>query len=270
MRTLLLLVFLLKIDSSWGWGQTGHRAVGEVAWNYLTLDTRIKIKNLVGDATLARVATWPDEIKSEPENYKYTFSWHYTDWPDDSATYNEEQNSGSLIKAIRDQVNTLKNPLAAQENKVFALKFIAHLIGDLHMPLHVGNGLDQGGNLCKVTFMGTPMNLHSVWDEGMIDFTKLSFTELARFAALNRSNDYINQLTKTDILDWALESKKLRLEIYPTLANGTPISCKKDAPTDNGEIPKLSYEYSYKFMPVVERRIFEAGVRLAHILNQSL
>lgn len=264
MKKILGLILLLNIESVWAWGQTGHRAVGEIAWRFLTLDTRLKLKNLIGDSTLAKVATWPDEIKSDPAQYKYTFSWHYTDWPDDAPTYDEEHNGGSLIKSIREQILALRDPRQTPDKKIFAVKFLAHLIGDLHMPLHVGNGQDTGGNACRVTFMGTPTNLHSVWDEGMIDFTKLSFTEIANFVSQNKTKEQIESIAKGEVLDWALESKNIRLTLYPTAPG-----CKAGA-TDVTEMPKLSYEYSYKFMPVVERRLFEAGVRLAEILNKNL
>src|SRR5690606_6045852 len=174
------------------------------------------------------------------------------------------------------QLAVLKDPAASKEKKAFALKFIVHLIGDLHMPLHVGNGLDRGGNSCKVLFHGKEFNLHALWDEGMIEFTQLSFTELAQFATEGRKLEDSRSWKLGSPVDWALESKQLRAQIYPAdvVASTEPISqrryCRQDVPVTMEEMPKLGYEYSYLFMPVVEKRLFQAGLRLAQLLNQAL
>lgn len=76
-----------------------------------------------------------------------------------------------MIESLDEQIATLKNENATAKDKAFALKFLVHLMGDLHMPLHVGNGVDQGGNFCRVFFQNSKSNLHAVWDEGMISFT---------------------------------------------------------------------------------------------------
>jgi hypothetical protein len=138
----------------------------------------------------------------------------------------------------------------------------------------VGTGSDQGGNLCRVTFMGRPTNLHSLWDEGMIAFSNLSFTEMAKFVVEERSaEDFVAAKSGTP-KDWALESKNIVAQVYPAdvVASPEPMSirsyCKKEVLPE--EMPKLSYEYSYKFMPVVQKRLYEAGVRLAMLLNQNV
>lgn len=262
---ILILASLLGSVQAFAWGPTGHRAVGEVATSLLDADVALKIQQLLDGGDLARAATWPDEIKSEPETYRYTYTWHYTDWPDEMHDHSEEASSGQLLKSISEQLLVLKDPKATKEKKAFALKFVTHLVGDLHMPLHVGNGIDQGGNLCKVYFHKVATNLHAVWDEDMINFNKLSFTEFARFVkqALNAQN--FAEWKKGTVVDWALESKQLRNTIYPDEAKAY---CRKEV-TD-AEMPRLGYEYSYKFMPIVEKRVLQAGVRLAKLLNESL
>lgn len=273
MKTLMFALTLLSANA-FAWGPTGHRVVGQVAERHLTVDVHYKIFQMLGGQSLARVANWPDEIKSEPQTYSHTYNWHYTDWADEMHNHDESNSSGKLITSLREQIAVLKDPAAAQEKKVFAIKFITHLIGDLHQPLHVGNGVDRGGNYCKVVFQGQQMNLHALWDEGMIDFTKLSFTELAQFVSQGRSTDNIAAWKKGDLLDWAQESKSLRNEVYPDEVHRSsePTAmkqyCKKEATSE--EIPKIGYEYSYKFVPVMEQRLFQAGIRLAAVLNDAL
>lgn len=275
MKSFILALGLLSANA-FAWGPTGHRVVGAVAEKHLDIAVHSKIFKILGGQSLSRVANWPDEIKSEPTKYSYTFNWHYTDWADDAHDHDETTSSGKLLGSIKDQVAVLKNPEATDDAKIFALKFIIHLVGDLHQPLHVGNGLDQGGNLCKVTFQGQAMNLHALWDEGLINFTKLSYSELADYVSQGHTREEILAWKSGTVVDWALESKELRGKIYPenVLPTPEPMSvkqyCRKDIVVTAEETPKLSYDYSYKFVPVVEQRLYQAGVRLAMVLNEAL
>jgi hypothetical protein len=270
----IIVSALFISTSAFAWGPTGHRTVGEIAEKMMEPKALFNARTILGGHSLARVATWPDEIKSDPGRYQYTYFWHYTDWADDAHDHDETNSAGKLMGAIDTQLAVLKNPDAPLAEKQFALKFVVHLIGDLHQPLHVGNGLDQGGNYCKVTYMGQATNLHALWDEGMINFTNLSFTEFARFVTAGKTKEQMAAARSGTPLDWARESKNIRATIYPenVIEPQAPMStrsyCRKEVTLE--EMPKLSYDYAYKFMPVVEERIFLAGVRLALLLNQAL
>jgi S1/P1 Nuclease len=271
-----ILALTLVTTNAFAWGPTGHRVVGAVAEKHLDISVHSKIYKILGGQSLSRVSNWSDEIKSEPQNYSHTYNWHYTDWKDDDHQHDETNSSGKLMTAINEQVAVLKDPNATIESKNFALKFVVHLIGDLHQPLHVGNGLDQGGNKCKVVFQKKETNLHALWDEGMIDFTNLSFSELADYVAQGRTREQILSWKSGTPIDWALESKVLRGKIYPNdvIPSDAPMSvktyCRSDVVVTADSMPKLSYEYSYAFVPVVEQRLYQAGVRLALILNEAL
>lgn len=273
---IIILAIMLSTTHAFAWGPTGHRVVGEVAQKFLDVEVRAKVSKILGNQSLSRVSNWSDEIKSEPENYSHTYNWHFTDWKDDDHQHDETHSSGKLITAINEQVAVLKDPEASLDKKNFALKFIVHLVGDLHQPLHVGNGLDQGGNKCRVLFHNKQVNLHALWDETLIEFTQLSFTELANFVSQGRTLEQIQSWRKGNVLDWALESKELRGKIYPENVNpsSAPMSvkeyCRSDITIAVENMPKLSYEYSYKFVPVVELRLYQAGLRLSMILNDAL
>lgn len=276
MKTIIVLMTLLNAQSAFSWGPTGHRVVGAVAEKGLSPSVAVKIFEILDGQTLSRVSNWSDEIKSEPETYSHTYNWHYTDWKEEDHQHDETNSSGKLLTAIKEQLAVLKDPQAAKDKKAFALKFVVHLVGDLHMPLHVGNGLDQGGNKCRVLFHNQPTNLHALWDEGMIEFTKLSFTEMAQYVSQGRTKEQVISWRTGDVVDWALESKILRAKIYPADVNpsSTPMSvkqyCRSDIKVPTEDMPKLAYEYSYKFVPVIEGRLFQAGIRLSMILNDTL
>lgn len=273
---LFILVMLFTSGNTFAWGPTGHRVVGEIAEKYLDAAVSAKVNKILNNQSLSRVSNWSDEIKSEPNTYSHTFNWHYTDWKDEDHSHDETNSSGRLLTVIQEQLAVLKDLNSPDDKKTFALKFIVHLIGDLHQPLHVGNGLDQGGNKCRVLFHRKETNLHALWDEGMIEFTKLSFTEMANYVSQGRTQAEIHAWKNGDVLAWALESKLMRASLYPENVNisEAPLSlkqyCRSDIVVTSSEMPKLAYEYSYKFIPLVEKRLFQAGLRLAMVLNESL
>lgn len=275
MKTLFFALAFLS-SNAFSWGPTGHRAVGAVADRFLEPAVAAKVFQILGGQNMARVSNWSDEIKSEPGTYSHTFNWHYTDWKDGDHDHDETSSSGKLLTAINEQLAVLKNPNKSLSEKNFALKFVVHLVGDLHQPLHVGNGLDQGGNKCRVVFQRKEMNLHQVWDEGMIDFTNLSFSELANFVMQGRTKAEVMAWRQGSVVDWARESKELRGSVYPAdvRSSEAPMSvkqyCRSDIVIAPEDMPKLSYEYSYKFVPIVEKRLYQAGLRLAVLLNEHL
>lgn len=270
-----ILLGLIYSTQALPWGATGHRAIGEIALQNLSPKAKAKLNQIMKGESLAQTSTWADEIRSDPDTYKETFNWHFTDWPDEMKEHDETNSAGKLLTSINEQLGLLKNPEISPEKKKSAVSFLAHLVGDLHMPLHVGNGLDRGGNLCKVTFHGKTMNLHSLWDEGLIEQSRLSFTELARFSSETKNLKDRRSAEEGSLVDWARDSKNIRAGVYPE--NVKPMkmnmSTKEycvDGNVAQDNMPKLGYEYSYRFFPVVKDQIYNAGIRLALLLNQNL
>ena len=227
--------------------------------------------------SLPYVANWADEIRSAPKSYGYTFDWHYTTWQDDDQRFHaglENKASGFLLSQVNNQLAVLKSPLSSQAEKAFALKFVVHLLGDLHQPLHVGGGNDKGGNACRVTWHGKPTNLHSVWDSEMIERSNLSYIELADFSSQAHTPQQTKAWQTGSIAAWAEESKILRRKIYPAevLMPNAPVTyltyCQENVAPE--AMPKLGYEYSYQFDQILRDRLYQAGVRLAKVLNESL
>ena len=86
-----------------------------------------------------------------------------------------------MLESIQRFTAVLRDPQASRESKQEALRFLVHFVGDIHQPLHVGRRADRGGNSIPVTLFGQETNLHSVWDTGLVDSEKLSFSEFAAF-----------------------------------------------------------------------------------------
>ncbi|MDX1637141.1 MAG: S1/P1 nuclease [Balneolaceae bacterium] len=248
----ICLTLLLGVNhsSSGKWGKTGHRVVGQVAEQYLTPLAKKEIDEILGDESLAMASTWMDEIRSDPA-YDHTHDWHWVTIPDGKTYAETEKNpNGDLIKAIRDQIATLEKENVAIQEEREALKMLIHLVGDIHQPLHVGTGEDRGGNDVNVEWFWEPSNLHRVWDSEMIDDSKFSFTELSQ--SINHpAKEELKKWQHTDILAWAHESMALREQVYTLPDN-----------------KQLSYEYTYRNFDTVEKRLLQAGVRLAQVLNE--
>jgi hypothetical protein len=251
-KKLLVCLFVVfsYAPAAFSWGKTGHRIVGELAQRNLDAKTLKAIRDLAGDEDLSHMSVWPDEIRSDPK-MGYTSPWHYVSIPNGKTYFDQKRSKdGDLIEALYRFEDTIRDPKETKEHKLDALKFLIHMTGDLHQPLHVGLAEDRGGNSIRVKWFKTESNLHTIWDEELIDFEKLSFTEYTNY--LNHySKDEKKDWEKGSFINWAQESQDLRPKVY-----------------DIGEGASLSYEYNYKVKPIVELRLKQAGLRLAFILNK--
>jgi len=250
MRKLILLLFgcLLMVDG-FGWGATGHRATGLIAEQYLNAKAKKRIRQILGQESLAMVSTWMDEIRSD-STYNYATDWHWTTIPDGGSYEEVESNpDGKVVMMIEKFTKELKSGKISAMQQVEYLKMLVHMIGDIHQPLHVGKPGDRGGNDIKVKWAGNDSNLHRVWDSDMIDDTKLSYTEFAQ-SLIKPSAETIKKWQQASVREWAKESMSLRPQVY-NIGKGS-----------------LGYRYSYVNLPSVHERILQAGVRIAAILNK--
>lgn len=242
------MVLLVSFDAN-SWGVTGHRVTGLIAERYLNSKAKKRIKKLLNQQSLAKVSTWMDEIRSDSA-YNYTADWHWVTI-ENGKTYEESPKNpnGDVIMTLERLIKELKSGKLDEKKQAEYLKMIVHLVGDIHQPLHVGCCDDRGGNNVKVKWARSETNLHSVWDSNLIDDTKLSYTELAD--AINQPDKAtIAQWQKATVRDWAYESISYRKQIY-AIGDGN-----------------LGYKYSFKNLDTVEKRLVQAGIRLAGVLNQ--
>jgi hypothetical protein len=252
---------------AFAWGKTGHRVVAAIADTQLSGLARSHIREILGlGESLDEAATWPDDMRSAPDAFwqKTATPWHYVTL--NGVIYDHAPSEGDALEALGHFRATLQDPNASLADKQLALRFIVHLVGDLHQPLHVGKCCDRGGNDVKVSWFGKPTNLHAVWDSQLVDEEQYSFTELA--AKLERHTSDADVVGWWDInpRDWISESAQYREQIYANI----PAPAKpKDRKPRKGEqpLPDLSYGYVFKFTPLMERRLQQAGVRLAAYLN---
>ncbi len=241
---------LLCVGQVFAWGQNGHRAVGLVAEQHLSKKARKKVMAVLENNSLAEVSNWMDDIKSD-DAYNHTHDWHWVTIPDGMRYEEAAKNpNGDLIIKIEEIVTALKARNLPLQTEQEYLKYLVHLVGDLHQPMHVGGKDDQGGNAVKVLWFGQPSNLHRVWDSDMIDGKNLSYTELTSFLG-KPAKQQVKEWQTTSVRQWAYGMMPYREAIY-TL------------PAEN----KLSYRYSYEHFGTVKYCLLQGGVRLAGLLNE--
>lgn len=221
-----------------------------IAERHLTKKAKRNIEKVLGYETLAEVSNYMDFIKSDA-TYRHMSPWHYATIPTNE-TYAEAETpeEGDVIVTIRRLMKELDSKEFTDGDEAFALKCLVHLVGDIHQPLHVGNGEDRGGNDVKLDYFWQSSNLHRVWDSEMIDGQKYSYTEYAEWID-HATDEQCEQWSSLNVLDWANESKKYREQCYDTM------------PEDK----KLSYRYDYDNIELLNQRLLQAGIRLANVLN---
>jgi hypothetical protein len=246
---LILVASALISSQVWSWGQTGHRVTGQIAEYYLSPKARAAVAQLLPLEDLAQASTFADEMRSNPSEFwqKTSTPWHYVNVYL-GKNYEKAPPEGDAVSALNQFKVSLLDPNTPLVVKQVALRFIVHIIGDLHQPLHSGTDQDRGGNTIEVNFFGQDTNLHQVWDSGLIDRQKLSYTEWSTRLKRGISEQQANTWMEPNPLIWVAESVEIRANVYPQ---------KKH----------ISWGYQYDYIPTIHSQLQKGGVRIAAYLN---
>jgi len=304
----LAFLALLCASPAPAWWCEGHQVVALIAANHLSPSAQAGVAALLQshpvDASLHRfcqsppdnlmadASTWADDVK----HIEQTGTWHYMDIPlgqkhGDPEQWchpvgpanNGEERSGCILSALRYNLNILHNNKESDAERAKALRYLIHLVGDLHQPLHTTANNDQGGNCTPVQFFDEPKisNLHSVWD-GMIfnrDLASTGTSLMDEARSLDQKFSSKSQAwTKHGIQfdQWAWEGHKiaqavtygdLTPEMTPEPYDPRP-NCKLEAEKHGALHLKVADVYQRESAPVVEEQLAKAGYRLAEVLNQ--
>ena len=275
-----LLAIMLWPALALAWGPEGHRIVGDLAQRELTPQAAAAVADLLKgepDPTLAGVANWADTMRrDDPDRFKLTQAWHYVDLPRGDCHYVPQRDcvdGKCVIAAIAAQEKVLADPSQPRRARIEALKFVVHFIGDVHQPFH-GLGDDKGGNTFQISLrtdiapeayardnyingvQGT--NLHSVWDFYILashdrDAAHYANELAARAHAIDANAPAEETETSGGPVDWAEESCRI-------------VTDESLYPPDH----KLDATYLEAKRPIAERRLLQAGHRLAAELNAAL
>lgn len=262
LRFLALALCLAASGPLAGFGGPAHRMIGELAEARLAESTRSAALQLLADEplpSLAGVSTWADEVRAgDDPRFEGTAPWHYINFPRDCACRYRPQRDcvggACIVEALNRQAAILGDRERSLDERREALKWVVHLVGDIHQPLHAGFGDDRGGNLFQLNYIGRGTNLHAVWDRLVFEVAGLG------------ESDYVATLQARELPDaelawhtgaaaaWAEESCRLiaELDLYPRRQG------------------RLDRTYLERVRPHAEARVQLAGARLAALLEAVL
>ncbi|MBS0420136.1 MAG: S1/P1 nuclease [Proteobacteria bacterium] len=278
---------------AFAWGDEGHEVAALIAKHYLDPAVATKVNTLLASDTtqlttttnIDSEATWADHYRAKnTANYNQTHNWHFVDLqisgPPDlkAACFGEPPLNGAtafngppndcVVDKINEFVAELRDPATNPQERLFALQFILHFVGDLHQPLHSSDANDRGGNDKKVRAVpALPKSagkssgeLHGFWDTQFVAVQGKSATTVANKLIKKITAAKRRQWSAGTANDWAIETYSVsKVNIYgPLPAAGA-----------NG-IYTLPAPYVKNAKSVVADQLSKAGVRLAFVLNDAL
>ena len=260
------MALLLAIHAggpAWGWGALGHRVIAKFGERHLSESARAGIMELLEPGeSLADASTWADENR---ERIPGSGPWHYASIPLDEPGYDARfarprSREGLIVPKIREFQAVLRDRSLPVEERRRALRFLVHLVEDLHQPLHVGENGDRGGNELQVRFFRRGTSLHHLWDSLLLEH--MGRDEGRWVAELLAIDDPVERAVAMEgtIEDWATESLRAARQAYRD-----PVTGRKIEP---GTV--LGEAYYEANLPVAKRQLYRAGARLAWVLNDTM
>jgi hypothetical protein len=278
---ILLAIALFAPGVAAAWGDEGHRVVAAIAYDALTPAVRARVDAmLAADADpltahgIETEATWADRYRND---HRETASWHFVDIELDGPSLDiacfghraqpplasQGPASDCVIDKIDAFARELKDPATPAAERLLALKFLLHFVGDLHQPLHAADNHDRGGN-CVLVSLGASrtVNLHSYWDTVAVEALGKDPNAVARSLEARITPAQKARWGKGDARSWALEAFGVAQGKVYTL--GSRPGCDTAGPI------ALSPSYVAGARRVVAEQLSKAGVRLGAVLNRAL
>jgi hypothetical protein len=258
MKVALLLAPLLLLPSpALAWGPEGHEIVALIAAREMTPAARTEVEALLsGDAAMmmAANANWADEIRQDrPE----TAAWHFVNIELDATRYDPARDCphrDCIVAQIEKDRRVLADRHAALPDRIEALRFLIHFLGDIHQPLHDADDHDRGGNEIAVRVGRYRTSLHHLWDGDLV--TDLGDDPARVAAQIDSRFSRAQKLAweKGTPADWAFESFLIaRNDIYAPLHGRKSLTLPRD--------------YAAREAPIVRAQLEKAGLRLAYVLD---
>jgi nuclease S1 len=255
-----LLALAAASPSALAWGQLGHRLVAQLAERDLTPQARAQVDALLAgepDPTLGGIASWADALREhDPDLGRRSAKWHYVNIGESGCRYQATRdcpNGDCVVEAIVAQTAILADTTRPRAERVTALKFVVHFVGDAHQPMHAGYAHDKGGNTHQINHRGRGTNLHAFWDSGMLNSAGRRDADWLTHLATLPAPAPAARVLPPPAQDWAEAACRIAVApgVYP--ARG-----------------RLGQDYVSAHLPTVEQQLRDAGARLGTLLNAAL
>ena len=282
LKPLLFVLALVAPCSVLAWGFEGHQVVAQIARAYMTPQALAKVDAMLeADHTnhltphdMASEAVWADVYRGA--GHKETAQWHFVDieldkpdlktacfgYPNPGPRASEGSADDCITDKITQFVKELRAPSTDPDERLLALRYLLHFIGDIHQPLHAADNHDRGGN-CVSLSLGGPrtQNLHSYWDTAVVEMIGTDPSAVAKTLLASIKPEQVAAWGKGGAQTWAAESFDVARQSVYTL--GSAAGC------DTAPVA-LPAGYAEKAKDVVALQLQKAGVRLALVLNSTL
>ena len=280
-RLLAALLALFLASPASAYWEFGHQTVAQIALANVKPQTRAAVRRILATSalldtpecpatTIEGASTWADCIKPLKDaqgksRFGYAYNWHFQDVNICQPFALEEAcKDGNCVSAqITRDVALLKSRATSPKERVQALAFLIHFVGDLHQPLHAGEKGDKGGNDVAASYgVYSPkrFNLHSVWDGTLAERAITSGPSLVRrYPPVERA-----RIAAGTVADWSRESWQVAHDaVYTSALHGDPCapSPAKVTLTD-ADVAAL--------VPVARLEVERGRLRLAKLLDAAL
>eukprot|EP00253_Pinus_taeda_P030325 PITA_30325 len=276
---LLLLLGMAPQNGVEAWGSEGHYSICKIAEQLLSEEASMAVKKLLpeyAEGDLASLCSWADHMRF---HYPWSSPLHFIDTQDNKCSYvysrdchNAQGEIGMCLEgAIKNYTSQLETYGSRDDRENYnlteALLFLSHFIGDVHQPLHVGFTTDEGGNTIILHWYKQKSNLHHIWDTLMIETAMKDFYDDDLAVMITSIQRNLTDSWSDEVPTW--EKCNGRDIPCPKLYADESIilACKwayKDAEANS----VLEDDYFLSRLPIVEKQLAKAGVRLAATLNQ--
>lgn len=270
---LALLAFARPANAFW---EYGHETIARIAWDAVRPETRVELRRLLARSatldtpecpagTIEAASVWPDCIKTLGERFSYAFPWHFQNI-DICKPFEIDANcpfGACVSRQITRQAKLLADRKLPVRERLQALAFLVHFVGDLHQPMHAGDHGDQGGNKVPARYGITTRrtNLHAIWDG-----------YLAERAISSPPGDPLRDIPPAEraaaasgtVDDWSRESWRVARDAAYAPLMGDPC-----APTPTEPVT-LDNEKIEAAIPILRRQVARGGLRLARLLDEAL
>jgi hypothetical protein len=237
------------------WGRKGHKIIALIAHDHIDARAMSGVDAILQGQKMEDVASWADDVDHDDPRYYNTAPWHFLDMGS-GLNYTQfrqavfSQRQPNLYTAILKNKNDLANKQLPIEKRQEALKFLIHLVGDAHQPMHVSREEDKGGNAIELIAGGRNTNLHALWDSGLLDQERKSYERIEHDCD-KATGDEVKKWQQDDPMIWLWESYQISSKLYTEVGNGS----------------NLNGRYYKQHVSIMEKRIDQAGIRLAGLIN---
>lgn len=278
-----------------GWGDRGHRIVAAVAYERLVPEVRKAVDGLLqedrGDRRtepdfISR-STWADRLLNDRDTpsrslYNATRLWHFAEIQLHGGTLakacggfqplapgrlaSKGPPRDCIVNKIEQFAGALEDAAVERKEKILALKFLIHLIGDLHQPLNVVDNGDYSGRTVKVHFSRGATDLQQYWGVELVESlfagpTESDQTAARRFTSSLRPSQ-VEDMSAGGPRDWALETVNVARMVVYDFSGMVQASDGR-----RGSTVYASPDYVARAKVVAQDQLTRAGLRLARLLN---